>query len=120
MTTTMLTPAEAIAAARLARDLAINLTDNADTSGWDRKVIDQAIDAFARTGRPFSSNDIRPLLPEVRSSLIGARFMAASVQGRIRRIGLEPSTKKNTHAKDVSRWVGVRASVQAPTERAPA
>lgn len=100
---------EAIRAARAARDAGMQNAELADSSGWDRKVIDQAIDAYALTGERFSSNELRELLPEVRSALIGTRFMAASVGGRIRRVGLTPSTKKNTHGKDVAVWLGVPA-----------
>lgn len=101
--------ADALAKARAARDEGMAQAQDADRDGWDRKVIDQAILAYAKLGAPFSSNTIRPLLPEVRSALIGARFMAASVRGDIRRVGAEPSTKKNTHSKDVALWIGVRS-----------
>ena len=106
-------PAELIAAARAARDEGMAQAESADQFGWERSLIDQAIDAFAGTGLPFSANDLRPLLPDVRPSLIGSRFMAASVAGRIRRAGATTSTKKNTHSKDVALWVGV----ESPQER---
>lgn len=107
-----LTPAEAIAAARAERDTAMAAAEGADRDGWDKHVIDQAISAFAAQGRPFSSNDLRPLLPEVRAALIGARFMAASVRGQIRRVGFVTSTKRNTHAKPVAMWVRAAHHVQ--------
>lgn len=108
-----MTPAEEVALARMERDAAINLAEEADLTGWDRKIIDQAIKAFARQGRPFSSNDLRELLPDVRPALIGARFLAASNAGRIRKVGLTPSTKKNTHAKDVAVWVRANHAEEA-------
>lgn len=104
-----LTPAAAIAAARAARDEGMALAEDADTTGWEKSLIDQAIAAFAATGEPFSINDFRDLMPDVRPALMGARFYAASVRGEIRRVGLTPSTKKNTHSKDVAVWI--RASV---------
>lgn len=105
MTAAVLTPAEAVAEARRERDLVINLAEEADITGWDRRIIDQAIRAFAAQGRPFSANDMRELLPDVRASLIGARFLAAANQSLIRRVGLIPSTKKNTHTKPVAVWI---------------
>lgn len=107
MTMTATSPREAIAAARAERDQGMAHAEDADESGWEKSLIDQGIRAFAETGQPFSANDLRPLLPDVRSSLMGARFMAAAKAGRIRRVGLATSTKKNTHGKDVARWVGV-------------
>lgn len=100
-----LTPAAAIAAARAARDEGMALAEDADTTGWEKNLIDQAIAAFAGTGEPFSANDLRPLLPDVRPALMGARFYAASVRGEIRRVGFATSTKKNTHSKDVAMWI---------------
>ena len=107
MTMTATSPSEAIAAARAARDQGMAQAEDADATGWEKALIDQAIRAFAATGQPFSANDLRPLLPDVRSSLMGSRFMAAAKAGQIRRVGLATSTKKNTHSKDVGRWVGV-------------
>lgn len=107
MTTTTQSPAELINEARKARDEGMSIAHVADEErgSWDTKVIDQAIKAFADTGKPFSSNDIWPLLPEVRGALIGTRFMAASVRGYIRKVGRVTSTKKNTHAKEVAVWI---------------
>lgn len=102
-----ITPAEAIAAARAARDAGIAMAEDADVTGWDKAVIDQAIEAFAATMRPFSANDIRPLLGDVRASLMGARFLGAANAGRIRRVGRVTSRKENTHLKDIARWIGV-------------
>lgn len=98
---------QAIQDARHDRDVAISLAETADRDGWDRKVIDQAIEQFADKDQPFSSNTLRPLLPEVRPALLGARFLAAARSGRIRRVGYEPSTQKTTHGHPVAVWVGV-------------
>ncbi len=96
-----------ITAARAERDAGIAAAEDADLTGWDRKLIDQAIEVFATDGLPFSSNTLRPLLPDVRPALMGARFLWAANQGRIRRIGFEPSTKRNTHTKPVALWIGM-------------
>ena len=100
---------DAIAAAIAARDEGMRQAEEADRSGWNKALIDQAIDAMALTRRPFSANDLRELLPsDVPTPLIGSRFQHASRnRGVIRRVGLTTSTKKNTHGKDVGQWVGV-------------
>jgi hypothetical protein len=71
-----------------------------------RNAIDQAIAHFAATGAPFSANDTRPLLPDVRAPLIGARFQAAARAGLIRRVGFTQSTEPATHAAWVKVWQG--------------
>lgn len=96
-----------IAEARAARDAGIAQAEAADRFGWDRSLIDQAIGWFAQGVHPFSANDLREVLPtDVRQPLIGARFSAWATQGLIVRIGGETSTKRNTHCKRVSRWMG--------------
>lgn len=58
-----------------------------------RSVIDQALAHVAARGQTFSANDVRPLLPPgIRPALVGARFMAASRRGEIRKVGWIPST----------------------------
>ena len=90
-----------------ARDEGMAQAEESDRTGWNKALIDQAIGHFAATGRPFSANDLRVVLPDdVPGPLFGARFYAASVQGRIRFVGYVRSTKKNTHSKPVARWVG--------------
>lgn len=99
---------EAVAAATAARDAGIANAEAGDLTGWNKALIDQAIEAFAYTGRPFSANDLRQVLPDdLPGALMGARFLAASNADRIRFVGRTTSTKKNTHAKDVALWVGV-------------
>ncbi|WP_160050728.1 hypothetical protein [Nocardiopsis sp. FR4] len=78
----------------------------ASADGWDNAVIDQAIRFFAASGRRFSANDVRPLLPLVRRAAIGARFMAASRRGVIRRVDSTPSTDPGTHAHRITVWEG--------------
>lgn len=71
----------------------------------DRAVIDQAIRVVAERGRPFSANDVRPLLPAgIRPALVGARFMAASRRREIRKLGWVPSTDPGTHAHPIALW----------------
>ncbi len=98
---------DAVRAAIAARNEGMAQAEDADRSGWNRALIDQAIDAFALTGQPFSSNDLRHLLPDdVPGALMGARFSAAVTGKRIRFVGYTPSTKQNTHGKPVNVYVG--------------
>lgn len=81
----------------------------------DRAVIDQAIRAMIERGRPFSANDVRPLLPPgIRSGLIGARFMLASRRKQIRKVNWVPSDDPGTHAHPIALWIG--AAVDVPAE----
>lgn len=88
------------------RDEALQQVEDASDE-WQRAVVDQAIAAAARTGRQFSANDVRPLLPAgVRPALVGARFMAASRRRAIVKVGWVPSTDPGTHAHPVALWQG--------------
>jgi hypothetical protein len=90
------------------RDEGMKLAEEADRSGWNKALLDQAIDYLAATGRPFSANDLRVLLPDdLPGPLFGSRFQHASRNRRVIRFaGYTTSTKKNTHAKPVALWVG--------------
>lgn len=110
MTVTIQVPADlhaTIAECVAARNEGMAQAEEADRSGWNKALIDQAIAALANTGQRFSSNDLRVLLPEdIPGPLFGARFSAAQTKGRIRFVGYTRSTKKNTHGKPVAVWVG--------------
>lgn len=80
---------------------------------WDRKVIDQAIRAFVKQGRPFSANDLRPLLPAVRKCLISRRLIAAQHDGLIRYAGVTPSTLKSTKSARVNVYAPIRGALEA-------
>lgn len=90
------------------RDEGIAQAEDADRSGWNKALIDQAIDALAATREPFSANDLRVLLPDdLPGPLFGARFRyAANERGVIRFYGWTSSSKKNTHAHPIRVWVG--------------
>lgn len=91
-----------------ARDEGMARAEEADRSGWNKALIDQGIDALAATRMPFSSNDLRVLLPDdLPGPLFGARFShALNNRQVIRFIGTTRSTKKNTHGKAVNLYVG--------------
>lgn len=101
--TTFTLPAETAAPTR---DSGIARVEAA-SDDQDRAVIDQAIAVFAATGRPFSANQVRPVLPAIRSRrLIGARFLSAAKRGRIVRVGYVASTDPRTHSHPVAVWRG--------------
>ena len=57
--------------------------------------------------RPFSVNDFRELLPEVRNCLISHRLRAALNAGVLVKVGKTPSTLKSTHAHEINVYRGV-------------
>lgn len=74
----------------------------------DIAVVDQAILTVADRGGQFSANDVRPLLPALRSrNLIGARFNALRTAKRITRVkgSYVPSTDPGTHGHPIAVWV---------------
>lgn len=73
----------------------------------ERAAVDAAIRQLAATGRPFSSNDARPL-HNVSGPVVGAAFTAAAKAGLIVRTGYEPSTDPGTHGHPVATWIGVK------------
>ena len=74
----------------------------------DKKIIDDAILAFARQGRPFGANDVRNVLPpEVRKSLFPGRFRAAMNSGWVRHGGYTPSTLKSTRGARVCVYIPI-------------
>lgn len=96
--------AEQLELGQTLRDEGMALAEDASDE-WERLVIDQAIRVVAERGRPFSANDVRPLLPPgVRPALVGARFMAASRRKQILKVGWVASTDPGTHAHPVAFW----------------
>lgn len=91
-----------------ARDEALDAATNAADSRLVL-MVDAVITEAIESGQPFSANTIRDRMPAVRSGLIGSRIKAASMQKppRMVAVGSEPSTLRTTHAKPVTRWVGV-------------
>lgn len=79
---------------------------------WDRRVIDQCIRAFVKQGRPFSANDMRPLLPEVRKCLISRRLIAAQDERLIRYVGVTPSTLASTKSARVNVYAPIKGALQ--------
>lgn len=90
-------------AANEARDAGVEIAEGGSDE-WERSVIDQAISAAAARGKPFSQNLIRPLLPEVRPNVIGARFLAAARRGEIHRVGYVQATHAAGHCRPITLW----------------
>lgn len=102
----------AIAAGR--RAYRASTEEHGPADEWDRRVIDRAIRAFVRQGQPFSVNDFRPLLPEVRKCLISRRLIAAQEDGLIRWTGrVTPSTLPSTKAARVNVYEPIQESSDA-------
>lgn len=78
---------------------------------WDNRVIRQCIEAFVLQGRPFSANDMRPLLPEVRKCLISRRLIEAQHDGLIRYVGVTPSTLASTKSARVNVYAPIRGAL---------
>ena len=80
--------------------------DNEDE--WWKSCADRAIDTLAATGRPFTADDIRDMgVPDPTSPRAwGARFLTASRQGRIVRVGYVPSRRASVHAHPIAQWRG--------------
>lgn len=87
----------------VARDRGVAVVEAAsDDQG--RAVVDQAIRVHAQSGRPFSVNDFRDLLPAERANLLGARVLAAAKRREIVRVGYEPATHAAGHGRPIALW----------------
>ena len=84
-----------------------SVQEHGPADAWDRQVLDAAILAVAREGRPFSVNDFRDLLPEVRKCLISRRLIAATRAGWLKSRGVTYSTLPSTKGARVSVYVPV-------------
>lgn len=94
-------------AGRAARDDGIaRVTTHADEA--DRDDVEEAIDRLAATGRPFTADDVRELIPPVdQPNLIGACFRAASTRGEIVKLGYRQSAAPSRHANPNTVWRGI-------------
>lgn len=70
-------------------------------------AIDAVIARHAKSGLPFSANDIRDEFPTTKSrGLVGARVDAARKRGELVSVDRERSTLPSTRAAFVTVWVG--------------
>lgn len=77
-------------------------------------LIDERIAALAKTGRPFTADDVRHGCLACDSSRLGAAFRRAAGHGLIEAVGIDGSHTAGRNASIVRVWVGV-----APAEPAP-
>ena len=70
-------------------------------------AIDAKIDELNASGRAWSANDLRDLIPTA-GPLIGARVRAAATRRPVEmvRVGYVPSTLPSTRAHPVALWIG--------------
>ena len=106
-----------LAAARRARDAGMANAESRIGADQDRAVIDQAVEHFASLGRPFSANDVRRVLPQVASPLIGARFLAAARRGLIERVGSTLAQHEESHAHSIGLWIRATGSTLPATRK---
>lgn len=92
-----------VVASLAARDAGIAIVEAA-SDDQDRAVIDQAIRVIGEQRGHVSANDVRDLLPGVRPSLIGSRFLAASKRGELTEDGTVRATHAAGHARRLVRW----------------
>lgn len=78
-------------------------------------MIDAKIAEMNASGRPWSANDLRDLLPVVAGPLVGGRVRAAASRRPVemKRVGYEPSSLPSTHAHPIGVWRGITADVAA-------
>lgn len=105
--------------AEQARDEAIADQTAAQPLALERGL--KVIDRWARTGKPFSSNDYRDELAllEVPSKLGGSLIQSAIGRGLIRRIpgaGVV-STDTGTHGKRIAEYIGAHIAVPPAPSR---
>ena len=79
----------------------------ATVSGWDKNLIEQAIEIFGDGGAPFSMNTFRDLLPDMAHGTAGTvlRSMSLRKPAPIREIAKVKSTSGPTHGKDIGLYV---------------
>lgn len=73
------------------------------------KNVDHVIAMLARTGRPFTADDVTAITgdsPTGSQGACGARFSHAARRGVIRRIGYVPSRRAAVHMHPVAQWIG--------------
>ena len=71
-------------------------------------MIDDLIAEHNATGKPWSANDIRDLVPAVGQGLVGARVKSASMRkdSGMAFVGWTRSSLRSTHAKPIAVWRG--------------
>lgn len=87
------------------------VADASQPVAWKNNV-DHVIAVLARTGMPFTSDDVSAITgdsPTGSQGAMGARFSHAARRGVIRRIGYVTSRRISVHGHPVAQWVGAQA-----------
>ncbi len=81
-----------------------------------RRTIDRLIAELARSGRPFSANDIRPHLDRATAArnLITPRLQAAERTGLIEQIGTTRTDHPGGHARIIALYRGAGVPAKLP------
>jgi hypothetical protein len=92
----------------------------ATVTEWDAALLDQAIEAIAADGEPFSMNDLRLVLPEIAHHAAGLYFHSLANQTSPRLLeyaGDVRSINPKAHGKKVNRYTLTPAGRAAIAER---
>lgn len=92
---------------QLRDDGAERVTDNT-REDWIAAA-DAAIVRLARSGQPFSAEDVRAAVgdPPGHANAMGARMLAAAKHGLLEKIGYGKPTRASSHASVIAIWRGV-------------
>lgn len=72
-----------------------------------RRTFDQRLRYLAGTGRDFTADDVREVVPDpVSLNAVGAMFAAAAASGLIVKVGYRPSDRPESHGRVVTVWRG--------------
>jgi hypothetical protein len=88
------------------RDQGITIAREAQ-SNWHELAV-HTIKAFARTGRPFTAEDVVAEIgaPQGSGKVIGAAFNTVARSGMIWRCGERPADRKTSHRRMLAVWRG--------------
>jgi hypothetical protein len=87
------------------------LADSSQPLAWKNNV-DAVIAMLARSGRPFTSDDVSAITgdsPTGSQGAMGSRFTTAARRGIIVRVGYVKSRRPSVHAHPVAQWRGAQA-----------
>lgn len=92
----------------------------ATVTDWDAALLDQAVEAIASDGHPFSMNDLRLVLPELAHHAAGLYFHSLANQTNpqlLIAVGEVRSINKKAHGKKVNTYRLTEAGHEAIAER---
>ena len=85
----------------------VDIADENTEEGW-KEAADREIEAMARSGIEFTSDDLRSKIGEPSNpNYWGPRFTAARRRGVIEPLGARPATTASAHGRLIRVWRGV-------------